>query len=39
MLLQKAILPELKARGIDAVYLNSWRGDWEWAPAMPFLPS
>ena len=37
VLLQKAILPALKERNVEAVYLNSWRGDWEFAPASAIL--
>lgn len=37
VLLQKAILPELAKRAVSAVYLNSWRGDWESAPATGIL--
>lgn len=37
VLLQKAILHRLKERNVEAVYLNSWRGDWELAPASAVL--
>jgi hypothetical protein len=37
VLLQKAIVPEYDNRKIPVVYLNSWRGDWEEAPARAIL--
>ena len=37
MLLQKGVVPELKRRGIQTVYLNLWRGDWAEAPARILL--
>jgi hypothetical protein len=37
MLLQKAVLPEFEQKKIAAIYLSSWRGDWEEAPAKAIL--
>lgn len=36
-LLQKALLPTLHGKGIDVIYLNFWRGDWETGPALSIL--
>jgi hypothetical protein len=37
LLIQKAIMPALKAENVDAVYVNNWRGDWELTPAHTIL--
>jgi len=37
LLLQKAVLPRLAERKVETIYLNSWRGDWQSAPAAAIL--
>jgi hypothetical protein len=36
-LLQKAVVPEIVKRNIAVAYLNTWRGDWQTAPASTVL--